>query len=213
LRALLAGMLDVSTDVRLVLITLTATLLLCAQVGVMAFFALSLVREAGYSIAAAASIFSLTQVAAIGGRIFWGWASDHVFGGSRTVPLALVAVVSCVAAASLSFVSHHAPPFAAIVIAVIFGFSAEGYTGLAMIAMAEIGGEARSGSALGVGVTVTYVAGVLAPVILGAVAQTYDYAAMWRVVAILQACAIAPVLLAHAFARRNAPAAGTDPLL
>lgn len=206
LKTLLAGMLAASTDVRLVLITLTATLLLCAQVGVMAFFALSLVREAGYSIAAAVSIFSLMQVAAIGGRLFWGWASDHLFGGSRTAPLALVCVVSCIAAAAFSFVSHNVPPFAAVAIGLLFGFSAEGYTGLAMIAMAETGGQARSGSALGVGVTVTYVAGVLGPVIFGAVAQTYDYAAMWRVIAVLQVCAIAPALLAHAIARRKVPA-------
>lgn len=200
--ALLRDMVRISGDYRLIFITLTSMLLLCAQVGVMAFFTLLLVRDAGYGIAAAIGIFSLTQAAAMAGRVFWGCASDHIFHGSRALPLAVVCAVCAVSAIVFSQVNAHTPLAVVLATGIVLGFSAEGWLGVAVISMAETGGEEHSGSALGAGITGVYLAGVLSPAVFGAVAQTYGYASVWILVAILSACAIVPAVLASAAIRR-----------
>jgi MFS family permease len=208
-RSMLLEMLAISRDVRLIFMTLCSMALVCAQLALMAFLTLTIVRETGFSIALAVAMFTLSQLAAIAGRVFWGWSSDRLFGGSRALPLAIVCVVTAVAAVVLSFIAPATPAPIVAVLCALLGFCAEGWFGVAVVGFAEIGGEEHCGSALGVALTWVFLAGFIAPTLFGAIAELYGYPFAWRGLALLEVLAIAPALLATAYMRGLTAAAKT----
>jgi len=155
LREMFVEMLQIARERRLILLTLTSMVLMSAQFALMGFLCLTLVRQAGYSVAAAVGFFTLAQFAAIFGRLSWGRVSDRIFAGSRAMPLALACILVAVIAIATGSIGPATPPMLVGAIAFFLGFTAEGWLGVAIIGFAEIGGEARAGSALGVGLTWT----------------------------------------------------------
>ncbi|MBV8491172.1 MAG: MFS transporter [Candidatus Eremiobacteraeota bacterium] len=202
--ALLKEMIAMARDVRLVLVTLVSMALVTAQCAAMAFLTLTLVHEAHYSITSSVAMFTVSQLGGIGGRLTWGWASDNLFGGSRAIPLAVICAITAAAAFLTAFVTPATAPWAIVGIAFLLGFSAVGWFGLVVIALAEIGGDQHSGSALGAGLTWTFVAGFAAPMIFGALADYRGFSFAWEMVALLCLCGIVPALLASQFMRRFA---------
>jgi MFS family permease len=201
-RAMIAGMIAIARESRLILITLTSMILVSAQFALLGFLTLTLVHAAGYPIELAVALFTLAQVAAITGRLAWGWISDHVFKGDRALPLAVVCVLTALAAFAVGGVDAHTPGWLAAALAFALGFTSEGWFGVGVIALAEIGGEEHSGSALGVGLTWTLLAAAVTPLLFGAVAQARGFETAWRWTALLQLAGIAPALLASpAFVR------------
>jgi sugar phosphate permease len=201
---LFSGMVAIARDARLILITLTSVALIAAQIGVMAFLTLTLVHEAAYAVPLAVSIFALSQVAAIAGRLSWGWSSDRVFRGSRVLPLACCAAITAVVCAAVASITTATPLWAIAVLAAALGFTAEGWLGVGVIAIAEIGGEEHSGSALGVGLTWIFLGAFVSPTVLGALAEAHGYPFVWRSLAFVQVVGIVPALLASSAIRRAA---------
>ncbi|MBV8149755.1 MAG: MFS transporter [Candidatus Eremiobacteraeota bacterium] len=201
--AMLVEMFAMARDVRLMLLTLTSMALVCAQLAVMAFLTLTVIREAHFPVALAVAMFTFSQVAAIVGRIVWGWSSDRLFGGSRAFPLVIVCALCALVALAVSYISPSTPPIVIGIACVLLGFAAEGWFGLAVIGFAEIGGEEHCGSALGVALTWVFLAAFIAPTLFGALAEFYGYPFAWRSLAILQVVAIAPALLATASMRKR----------
>jgi MFS family permease len=206
LRTMLAEMVQIARESRLILLTLTSMVLIAGQLVLIGFLTLTLVHRAGYSLGLALALFTLSQVAAILGRLSWGWLSDHLFAGSRALPLATVCVL--VAAIALAFASVNAgtPPWRVAFLAAALGFTAEGWLGVSVIGFAEIGGEEHSGSALGVGLTWTLLAAFVTPALFGALAQVHGFEVAWRCLALLQILGVVPALLAS---RAVAPLAST----
>jgi len=196
MRAMLVDMLTIARDSRLVFLTLTSMVLICAQFALMGFFTLTLVHRAGYSLAVAVGLFTLAQVAAIGGRFSWGWVSDRFFGASRALPLALACVLVALVAFAVASMNAATPLWAAVVAAVVLGFTAEGWIGLSVLGFAEIGGEQRSGSALGVGLTWTLFAAFVTPVLFGALIEALGYQTAWFGLAGFELVGVIPALLA-----------------
>jgi MFS family permease len=195
-RAMLTQMVEISREGRLVLLTIASMILVCGQFALIGFLTLAFVHQAGYAVAFAVLLFTLSQFAAAAGRLTWGWVSDRVFGGSRTLPLAVIGVLVALAALAMADVGRSTPPWLAAAIAVGLGFTAEGWFGVSIIGFAEIGGEEHSGSALGVGLTWTLVVAVLAPAVFGAIVQAHGYAVAWRWLALLEVGTVIPALLA-----------------
>jgi len=202
LRTMLVEMLQISRDARLILMTLTSMALVCAQMAMLAFLTLTLVHEAAYTVAFAVGIFTLSQVAAVLGRLSWGRSSDTLFRGSRALPLAAVCVITAGAVFAVSLVAPQTPVWAVCALVVVLGFSAEGWFGLSVIAFAEIGGDEHSGSALGAALTWVFLAAFVAPTIFGAVAQAHGYPFAWRSLALLALTGVVPALLASTVIRR-----------
>ena len=210
LRTMFAEMLQISRDVRLILMTLTSMVLVCAQMVLLAFLALTIVHEAQLSIAVAVGIFTLSQVFAVAGRVSWGWISDRIFHGSRALPLATVCVCTAILAYATSQVTPHMAIWAVAALAAALGFCAEGWFGVGAIAFAEIGGEEHAGSALGVALTWVFFAAFASPVIFGALVDKYGYPFAWRSIAFLSIVGIVPALLASAAMRRAASQSETS---
>jgi MFS family permease len=195
MRAMLAEMVQIARDPRLILLTVTSMVLICGQFALIGFLTLTFVQEAGYALAVAVGLFTIAQVGAMLGRLSWGWMSDHLFGGSRTLPLAVVCLLVALIALAISETRTATPIWIGATIALALGFTAEGWLGLSVIGLAEIGGEEHCGSALGVGLTWTLLAAMLTPALFGAVAEAQGIAHAWRWLALLQALGIIPALL------------------
>ncbi len=168
---LFKDMIRIGREPRLLLITLLCVLLFAVQVALMGFFPWTLVNLAHVSAGFAALVFVITQFSAAGARLFWGWASDHIFRGGRIVPMAITCVLCAISALGVAQVAHMAIPVLAAV-AVALGFSAEGWFGIAIVAMAEVGGETHAGSALGFGLTWVFAAGVVTPTLFSLLMQS-----------------------------------------
>ena len=194
-REMLLEMVTIARESRLILLTITSMILICAQFALMGFLTLTFVHACGYPVSVAVGLFTLSQVAAIGGRLAWGWISDHIFGGSRTLPLAVVCLLVAFVALAVANVATTTPLWLAALLAIVLGFTAEGWIGVSVIGFAEIGGEEHSGSALGVGLTWTLLAATLTPAIFGAIGQTHGFVVAWRALAGLSAVGIVPALL------------------
>lgn len=203
-RAMLAEMLTIARDARLILLTLTSMVLICSQFALMGFLTLTLERDGGYGAPLAVGIFTLSQAAAIVGRLAWGWASDNIFGGSRSLPLAAICVLVALVAAAVAAIGTQTPPWAATALACALGLTAESWLGVSIIGFAEIGGEEHSGSALGVALTWTLLAAFVTPTIFGAVVEAHGFAFAWRSLALLELLGVVPALLATRWVGRHA---------
>lgn len=200
---LLRDMLQIGRDSRLILITLTCIVLFASQVALMAFFPWTLVHVRHMNAGFASIVFVITQFAAAAGRVLWGWISDRVFHGQRVLPLGITCVLCALAAVAVAHID--AMPVAALAgVAVVLGISAEGWFGLAIVAMAEVGGEQRAGSALGFGLTWIMLAGVFVPAGFQAMMQAVGIPAAWHALALLSLAGIIPAAAAMAVSRNPA---------
>jgi sugar phosphate permease len=203
---LFEDMLLIGREPRLLLITLLCTILFASQVALMGFFPWTLVNVVHVSAGFAALVFVITQFAAAAARLTWGWASDRLFHGDRLRPLAITAVLCALAALAVADVGHVPIP-ALAGIAVLLGISAEGWFGLAIVAMAEVGGTEYAGSALGFGLTFVFAGAVVTPWVFQFIMQTWSIPAAWHVLAALSICGLVPALAAIALSKRPVPAA------
>jgi len=177
-------MLRIGRDTRLILLTLISIMLFAAQVALMSFFPWTLVHQAHMSVGFAALVFVVTQFAAAAGRMVWGWASDRLFQGRRVLPLLITCLLCALSAFAVAHIgSMPAPALAGVAVAI--GFSAEGWFGVAVVAMAEVGGTEHAGSALGFGLTWVMLAGVFVPAAFQALMQSVGIPTAWYAVALL----------------------------
>ncbi|HEY1868835.1 MAG TPA: MFS transporter [Candidatus Cybelea sp.] len=193
---MLLEMLEIARESRLILLTLTSMILAAGQFALIGYLALTFSHAAGFGVPLSVALFTISQSAAIAGRLAWGWISDRVFDGNRALPLAVVCLVVALLALAMADVGTHTAVWTAVLVSAALGFAAEGWIGVSVIGFAEIGGEEHSGSALGVGLTWTLAAAMLTPAIFGAVVQTHGFSVAWRWLALIQALGIVPALLA-----------------
>jgi sugar phosphate permease len=196
-------MLRIGREPKLILLTLTSVVLFAAQVALMGFFPWTLIHQAHMTAGFAALVFVVAQFAAAVGRATWGWASDRLFHGQRVLPLAITCVLCALSALAVASIgSMPAPALAGV--AVALGFSAEGWFGLAVVAMCEVGGEEHAGSALGFGLTWVMLAGVFVPAIFQALMQSAGIPAAWHLLAILCLAGILPAAATIVISRNPA---------
>lgn len=194
---------------RLLLITLVCIILFAGQVALMGFFPWTLVNQAHVSAGLAAMIFVVAQFSAAAGRLAWGWASDRLFHGARVMPLAITCVLTAIAAMAVAGVGS-VPIEAVTGIAVLLGLSTEGWFGVAIVAIAEVGGEEHAGAALGFALTWVFIIGVITPAIFQSIMSGAGIPAAWHILALFSLIGIIPAFAAITLARRAVhPARGT----
>ncbi len=203
LRALFRGMIRIGLEARLLLVVAVSVTLVAVQIALMGFLPLTYANAGGFSRVMVAVAFGVSQIAAVAGRMTWGWLSDRPFGGNRMLPLAIVCVLSALASLGVGSV-HGTDLRLAMLAAVLLGFAGEGWFGLAVIALAEIGGEEHSGSALGFGLTLIFIAATVTGPVFGTFIDHYGYRTAWYCLAAFALIGLAPALGAHARRERHA---------
>lgn len=202
LRKLAHGMLRIARSPRSIAVNLTCGVLVSAQYTVLSFLALSLIARAHASIALAAAALAVAQAAAAVGRLLWGSVSDRLFGGDRMAPIVLLCLVAAVALLWLARLqSSSVTPV--MCVAVLLGISVAAWNGLFAAVQAEIGGPELAGSSLGIGLTVIYGAGAIAPPIFGALVDHTSFPFAWNVMAVLMLLGVIPGLAARRLLREH----------
>jgi MFS family permease len=206
---LFEDMLHLAREPRLLLITITAMILFAVQVALMAFFPWTLVNEVHVSAGFAALVFVIAQFAAAAGRLAWGWISDRVFHGGRVLPLAITCVLCALAA--LAVAGLRGMPLPALAgVAVLLGAAAEGWFGLAIVAMAEVGGEQHAGNALGFGLSWVMAMAIAAPLAFQWIMQNFGIPAAWHALAVLSIAGVIPAAAAIALERAHSKRASAQ---
>ena len=189
-------------DRRLLRVHLASMLLVVPQLTVWTFIVVWLVDSRGWTVVAAGGLAAATQVLGALGRVGAGWWSDRV--GDRLRPIRIIAVAASV---TMVLLGTSAPTSMAVVVMVIATVVTVADNGLAFTAVAEIGGPAWSGRAMGIQNTGQYVTGSLVPPLVGAVIAEQGYAIAFVLVAVfpLLAIPLVPVKPASAAKHQGKP--------
>lgn len=152
-------------------VSLAGMLLPIGQFAMVTYLVLYLHEGWGIPLLGGAGFLLLAQLTGTAGRIVWGAASDHLFGGNRRVTLLWIAGASTAAALALGLMP--ARPAAWVLPAVIgfFGFTALAWQGIYMALVAELAGPERAGSAVGISLTSVQVGIVAGAPLFGLLAQ------------------------------------------
>lgn len=144
----------------------------------------------------ASQALALTQGGAMAGRVGWGVASDRFFGGRRKVVLVIIGMLSALAIGALGFMGAGSSDFLLMPILFLAGLCIVGYQGVSYALIGEIAGKARTGSGLGMMITINSAAATLGTPIFGHIVdRTGSYAFAWQVLAVTICVGIAGLAL------------------
>lgn len=166
-----------------------STLAICSfffsatQLSLVAYLVTYLYDSLSYGLVAAGFALSVSQVAGMGGRVFWGYVADRFLGARRMLAvLGAVMALCCVATALL----HPAMPTLLVWgILALFGASAIGWNGVYLAEVARQAPKGQAGLATGGTLAFTFLGVVLGPPLFGALSGLFgSYRAGYAVLAL-----------------------------
>jgi ACS family hexuronate transporter-like MFS transporter len=159
-------------------------LYLVGQMVLITYVPLYLKDAMGFSPYWASQALALTQAGAMIGRVGWGIASDRLFGGRRKIVLILIGLLSAVLIAFLSLMTKDSSLYLLLGILFLAGICLVGYQGVSYALIGEIAGKAKTGTALGMMITINAVAATLGTPLFGyMVDRAGSYPIAWQTVA------------------------------
>ncbi len=170
-----------------------------------------LVEDLAFGLVAAGIVLGAMQASGFFGRVFWGWVADRVGNGFRV--LAGIGAVSAVAALALPLLGPGSPAALVSALLLAFAFTAVGWNGVYLAAVARAAPRDRIGSATGGALVFTF-AGVLVGPPLFAMAYGWigTFRATFTLLAVVAALGMLSVHLAgRGDAGRDPRSAGRQP--
>ncbi len=159
-------------------------LLVAGQLSLVTYLTLFLVGERGWPVGRAALVLAVVQLGGAAMRVAAGRWSDRR--GVRIAPMRELALVGTCLLAVTALLTN-APGALLLPVLTITGVVSMSSNGLAFTATGEIAGQARAGSAMGLQNTALFMAGAVAPVVFGAVAEHVGWPAGFALLALLAA--------------------------
>lgn len=176
-----------------------------AQLVLVGFLVTYLVTEIGLDLVTAGTVLAVAQAAGAGGRLAWGWLADRL----RSATAALIVNGTLAAAGALATAAiGGAWPLALVVAATAFyGFSAIGWNGVFMAAVARQSPAEQIGVATGGALSITYAGIILGPSAFAALHDRLDvtYGEGFALLAVVTAAGVACLALARQRAAQPAP--------
>lgn len=162
------------------------------------YLMLYLTEDLQLSLIYAANLLALGQVCGAGGRIFWGFLSDRLFGGRRRPVLHLVGFLAILMCLSGSLLSAQTPLWLITFTVALLGLTLQGWNGLTHTLASEMAGGRSAGVAVGLANTSGFLGVItLTPVFGFLVDQSQSYRLAWLGLSALIAVALAALLLAR----------------
>jgi predicted MFS family arabinose efflux permease len=159
-------------------------LYLVGQLSLITYVPLYLKDAMGFSPYWASQALALTQGGAMVGRVGWGIASDRLFGGRRKIVLILIGLLSAVLIGLLSFMTPNSSLYLLLGILFVAGICLVGYQGVSYALIGEIAGKAKTGTALGMMITINAAAATLGTPLFGYIVdRTGSYSIAWQALA------------------------------
>lgn len=162
---------------------LVSTLLAMNQMSVSAFLVTYLTLEVGHSLVTAGSLFAITQLAGLVGRVVLGLTAERVFSPRRL--LGLLGVIGGASAILLAMVDAHWSYLALASLCAVFGATSLAWNGVLLAEVARLAGPGQVGTATGGVQTFMSVGAIVGPIVFSAlVAASGHYTASFIVGAI-----------------------------
>ncbi len=160
--------------------------LVMGQYCLVTYIVLFLNHTRGLPLVLASFFLAATQLAGSAGRIFWGWFSDRVVGGSRRAALMVVSFVGAAGVLLLAWLPAEAP-FALVVVAVLVaGGCVVGWNGVWVTMLAEVAPPGLQARSIAAGLTLNQPAILVGPWAFGLfVDATGSYRLAWTGLAAL----------------------------
>jgi ACS family hexuronate transporter-like MFS transporter len=164
---------------------------LIGQMSLITYIPLYLKDAMGFSSYWASQALALTQAGAMVGRIGWGVASDRLFGGRRKAVLILIGVLSALWITGLSFMTRGSSYYLLLPVLFLSGVCLVGYQGVSYALIGELAGKAKTGSALGMMITINAASATVGTPAFGYIVdRTGSYTIAWQVLAVVLALGI-----------------------
>jgi sugar phosphate permease len=139
-------------------------------------------------------MLAMFQAGSIAGRIVWGAMTDRL--KRRDVPMLLVVLLSSIACIAMTGVVGIGAVRAAA-LAFFLGFALNGWTGLYISMLLEVGGLDRAATRIGASLTIMLSGAIWAPPVFGIIVDRSSYAVAWLVLSIWIWFAALALLLAR----------------
>jgi MFS transporter, ACS family, hexuronate transporter len=157
---------------------------LVGQMTLITYIPLYLKDAMGFSAYWASQALALTQAGAMVGRVGWGVASDRLFGGRRKIVLILIGLLSAILIMALGFMRPQSPLYLLLPVLFLAGVCLVGYQGVSYALIGELAGKAKTGSALGMMITINAACATLGTPLFGYIVdQTGSYPIAWMLLA------------------------------
>jgi len=157
---------------------------LIGQLSLITYVPLYLKDAMGFSPYWASQALALTQAGAMIGRVGWGIASDRLFDGRRKIVLILIGLLSAALIAFLSFMTQRSSVYLLLATLFLAGICLVGYQGVSYALIGELAGKAKTGTALGMMITINAAAATLGTPLFGYIVdRTGSYAIAWQALA------------------------------
>ena len=135
------------------------------QVCLSTYLVIFLIERTGSGLIAAGLVLTATQLAGVGGRIFWGSIADWT--RRPRLVLALLGLAMTAGALAMSLVDASWSHEALLALVVLFGGTAIGWNGVFLAEVARIAGPARAGELTGATAVFTFAGPMLGPSLFG----------------------------------------------
>ena len=144
----------------------------------LAYLAVYLRDEAGFTITAAGLAYGLAGGIAIAGRVFWGWGFDPVLSSRSWAGLLLIAAVGMVV--SILILLAPTAAFLAWVAVLLLGTCVLSWSALFAVAVSSLAGESRPATATGLAYVGFYSGLAVSPPLFGAIVDaTGGFTSAW----------------------------------
>jgi MFS family permease len=171
------------TDARLRRLSVSCFIYSGLQLCFVAFMTVHLTTVAGCSLVHAGQILAVYQIAGSVSRPIWGWIADRFLTPTQTLSVLGLGMAAAAALAGQFGPGWHAGTVLLVVL--LAGCTAGGYTGVAYAEYAHLGGTRRT-EATGLGTALMFAGGMLMPPVFGTAVTTLGgYGLSYLVVAIL----------------------------
>ena len=142
-----------------------------------AHYTLFLTTDLGYSSSLAGFALGIVQIGGIFGRTFWGWVSDSIFKGDRTISFILIMLIIILLNLSYGFFGDMLASSQLIILAISFllGLTAFGWSGLYFTVVGERVRSEQTGIASGLSLIFLRTGVVVGPPLFGLLADQYDH--------------------------------------
>ncbi len=192
---------------KLCAISFGTAVLLTAQMALLTYLPLYLKEVIAFSPYWASQALALAQTGGMVGRVSWGVISDRAFGGQRKGVLVGIGMGSVALLALLGLVTAATSPLVLLPVIFLSGVCMIGYQGVSYALIGELAGSARTGSALGIVISVNSLGAILGTPLFGyLVDKTGSYPVAWSALGVT---VLIGVLALKFFFEETAPAGGS----
>jgi nitrate/nitrite transporter NarK len=153
------------------------------QLCFIAYMSVHLTSRADFGLIQAGQMLAAYQIAGVVSRPIWGVIADRWI-SARTMLIAMGFVMAAMAVLAGRF-SPEWPHWAILIVAIVAGATASGYTGLAFAEFARIGGNEHAAEATGLGAFAQMGGVMVLPTLFSLIVSIADYNIAYNAVALL----------------------------